>query len=278
MYIYVGSFAYLAYIFLAVLLCFLLYCILKNRSKQVQTHFVFALALVNFLQHVFKLVIYPQYKGSTDFYLTTAYNVCAFLITVSPFIIAFGNGLFKNFITYVGSVAGMVAMVVPYWFIGKPALTWDAFRFYFCHALLFISSFLPALLGLHRLERRHRWKIGFLFLGVLALILVNDTILIITGNYPYTTPDKIYEGLCIINPCWAMTPPKNLAWVEDIIACFTPSVLMGNNAAHLYVPILWYAFPLYLGISLLVYAVSFLARIFVKATSPSPMQNYLKSG
>ena len=49
-----------------------------------------------------------------------------------------------------GSVAGIAAIALPVWYIGMDVseLGWDYARFYICHALLFITSVLPLLLGL----------------------------------------------------------------------------------------------------------------------------------
>ena len=259
-----GSFMYFAYLFVVILVCLILYFIARNESDCVKKVVVLFVALLNVAQHLFKGKIYPQYNGNVPLHLSTAYNVCAFLILVSPFIILFGNSLLKNFLTYVGSFAGMIAMVVPYWFIGKTAFSWEAYRFYICHGLLFISSILPGLLGLHELKFRHCWKIGLLFFLSLALILLNDGILIKTGNYPGTNPDDVFGGLTNLNPGWSMRPSPSMPWGEEIGALFTPSFLLGNNPWNIYIPILWYAIPLYLGTTLLVYTVYGISRLFTK--------------
>ncbi len=261
-----GSFMYCAYILLAIGICVGLYFLIRNRSEKTKKIVVLIIALLNFIQHVFKVWIYPQYAGNGELYLITAYNICAFLIMVSPFIILFGNSMLKNFITYVGTVAGMIAMVVPYWFIGKTAFSWEAYRFYICHALLFISSLLPALVGLHKLERRHCSKIGLLFLGVLVCVLLNNSILILTDNYPGFSPDKLFEGLSKMNPGWSMHPAESMAWVGNIIALFSPAFLMGVNPWNIYIPVLWYAIPLYAGITLLTYLVYQLIQYTSKKT------------
>ncbi len=259
-----GSFMYFAYIFAAIGVCLILYLFTRNCPRGVQKAVVLILALLNVIQHIFKREIYPQYDSNSPVHIITAYNICAFLILISPLIILFGNNLLKNFITYVGSFAGMVAMVVPYWFIGQSAFTWEAYRFYICHGLLFISSMLPGLLGLHKLNLRHCWKIGFLFFGALLLILLNNAILIKTGNYPGTDPNDLFGALSVINPGWSMRPSASMAWVEEIVALFTPAFFLGDNPWGVYVPILWYAIPLYLGITFLTHLIFAVSRIFVK--------------
>ena len=182
----------------------------------------------------------------------------------SPFIILFGNELLKNYITYVGSFAGMVAMVVPYWFIGKSAFTWEVYRFYICHGLLFVSSMLPGLVRLQKLQWKHCWKMGLLFFAMLALILINDAVLIKVGLYPVANPDDLFASLVGLNPCWSMRPPTEFAFIGDLLAKITPSFLMGNNPWGIYIPILWYAMPMYLGMTLLTCIVCGLFRAFFK--------------
>lgn len=252
-----GSFMYFTYISIAVGLCIGLYFILRNKSERVKRTVVVIIACLNLAQHILKPLIYPHYRGSFYGYLSSAYNVCAFLIIASPFIWLFGNELFKNFMSYVGSIAGMIAMLVPYWFIGQTAFQPEAYRFYLCHTLLFLSSILPALLRMHKLRWKHFWKIGLLFFVMLTIILLNDIIFIKMGQYPVSNPDDLYGSLCEINPCWSMMPPPNanFDWLMKIIGFLSPPFLRGQNSAGLYVPILWYAIPMYIGITLATFVV-----------------------
>lgn len=259
-----GSFMYFAYLFVVIFVCALLYLISYKKPERIKKIVVLSVAVVNVLQHLFKGMIYPQYNGNASIHISTAYNICAFLILISPIIILFGNELLKNFLVYMGSFAGMTAMIVPYWFIGKTAFSWEVYRFYICHGLLFISSILPCLLGLHSLKLHHCWKIGLLFFIVLILILLNDVILIKTDNYPGTNSNDIFGSLVKVNPGWSMGPSSNMQWVENIIKIFSPSFFCGNNPWNIYIPILWYAIPLYLGITFLIYVAYGISYIFVK--------------
>ncbi|MBE7078223.1 MAG: hypothetical protein E7377_05970 [Clostridiales bacterium] len=250
-----GSTMYFVYLLSSVGVCFLLYFLLKNQLVWLKKMVVFLLALINFAQHVLKAKIYPQYRNNFSPHLSSAYNICAFLILISPFVILFGGQLLKNFVSCVGSFGGLGAILIPYWFIGKTAFSWEVYRFYICHALLFISSFLPVLLGLHKLEWKHCWKIGLLFFGMLFIILVNDAVLIHFGLYPVKNSESLFASLSELNPGWSMHPITQFDWLVDIIAIFTPSFFLSNNPWGVYIPILWYAIPLYLGITLLVYAI-----------------------
>jgi hypothetical protein len=50
-----------------------------------------------------------------------------------------------------------------------------------------------------------------------------------------------------------MMGPKGPAWVLDIVKIFSPPVFLGQNKTGLYVPILWYAIPLFLGLNLVAF-------------------------
>lgn len=251
-----GSFMYFMYIFLAIGLCAGIFFAIRKRSDKVKRLTILIISLINLAQHLFKFIIYPHYWDDFSPHLSSAYNVCAFLIITTPFVLIFGNELLKNYMTYLGSIAGMIAMLVPYWFIGQSAFQWEAYRFYLCHSLLFISSILPALVGLHKLRWKHFWKMGILFLVMLGIIILNDIFFVAIGAYSGTDSNDIYGSLCAINPCWSVIPPSGeFEWLINIIAFFSPSFLMGNNSSNFYVPILWYAIPIYLGITLVAFTV-----------------------
>lgn len=261
--IYYGSLMYFAYIGAVLLLTFALYRLLRNRSGFIKRSVVFLIAALNFLQHIFKGQIYPQYNGLSALYLSTAYNVCAFLILVSPFIIVLRASLLRQFIAYVGSFAGMIAMLVPYWFVGLPAFSWEVYRFYICHGLLFISSFLPGLLGIYEFKLKNCFKVAPVFLLALALILLNNAVLIKTGNYPGKNPDNVFYELGLMNPAWSMHPSESFSEIGKLLERLSIPFLCGKNSTGAYIPILWYAIPMYIGITVgacVVYAISKLLR------------------
>lgn len=258
-----GSPFYILSLVLLAILAGTTYFILHNRSLRAQKWTILAIMLLNLFQHLFKSVIYPQYAGQGFTSISSAYNMCAVLIIFSPVAFLMKSRFLKNFIYAVGMVAGIAAIAVPVWYIGDPISTlgWDYFRFYICHAGLFVTSLLPLLLGLHKPSYKEFWQVGLVFLLALCLILLNDMVFMSLGLYAGADIHDFYGSMLRINPCGLMGPPKNLPWVVKIVRFFSPSVLMGNNPAGLYVPILWYAIPLYLGISIVAFMMfSFIDR------------------
>lgn len=228
------------------------WAILRRCSVKRQQLAVLGIMLLNAAQHFLKPFLYPQYAGTGFSHVETAYNVCAFLIIISPVVYLRGNRLFRNFLWVIGTVAGIGTIAFPVWYIGRDlSVLWrDYVRFYICHSLLLCSSALPLLLGHHKPSYKEFWQVGLGFLLALVFVLANNVAFISAGLYSGTHSRDIYAGLWKDNPCLMMGPPEALSWLADISRMFTPAIFLGENPAGICVPILWYAIPLYLGISL----------------------------
>lgn len=227
--------------------------LMRKRREKTCRAVILAIMLVNLFQHLFKSVIYPQYRGDGFTAISTAYNMCAALIILSPLAFLSGSRLLKNFVYVTGTLAGAAAIAVPYWYIGWDVsrLGWEYTRFYLCHALLFLSSMLPLLLGLHKPSCKEFWHVPTGFLLALCLILINDVVCIAIGIYHGADVDTFFQSMQRINPCGLMGPPKELPWLAKLVKVFSPDVFMAENPTGQYVPILWYAIPLFVGMSLI---------------------------
>ena len=251
---YYGSPFYIASLAALPVLAGLIYAVLRRCGKKTQRAIVLLLMLANTAQHFLKPFLYPQYQGTGFSSVVSAYNMCAVLIISSPFVLLWGGKFLKNFVFSVGSVAGIAAVALPFWYIGMDVseLGWDYARFYICHALLFITSLMPLLLGLYRPRWQEFWQVGIGFFLALGVIAINDVIFIHLGLYPGTDSADIYGSLMKLNPCGIMAPPAGLPWLEGIVRIFTPDIFWG-------IPFLWYAIPLYLGVSLIALVLFLLA-------------------
>ncbi len=245
-----GSFAYILALVVLVGILVGLTFLLRNKSERTKKIIFYTLVFFNLFQHLFKGIVWPHipYRG---FELqNSAYNMCALLIIAIPIAYLLNNSLWKDFVTYFGINGGLIAMLVPYWFIDKSIITFDYLRFYVCHSLLFITAFLPVTIGLHKINFKHFWKVGFLFFLSLGLIILNDMIFIVarkTGNIK-----DLYASLYALNPTWSFHPTDVFTIIEPIIAFFSPKCFM-NSETNYYLPILWYAIPLYLLITALAF-------------------------
>lgn len=248
------SLAYFLYLGIALGLVAALYLGLRKKSSKTQKYVILSLMLVNLFQHIFKLNVYPQYDGGFSG-LCTAYNMCAFLIIVSPLALLLASDFIRDFVFYIGTAAGIVAILVPYWNVGKPAFSWENYRFYLCHALLFASSILPLLLRLHNPSWKCFWRIGLCFFLAISLIIVNDVIFISMGIYDTLSVENLYQSLATANPVWSFGVPDGFGFIKEIAKALSPDVWVGENPAGIPVPILWYFIPVYLGITLVAFPI-----------------------
>ncbi len=231
---------------LIVLLAFSL--LFKRAPRGIKRGILFTIALLNVAQHLLKSALYPHLWGTGFTYRNTAYNMCAFLILATPIVYASHSQAWKDFSVYLGTAASTLAMLFPYWFwLDGETDSWEILRFYVCHSLLFLSSILPVALGVHRVSLRSWWKVGLLFFLSIILIVFNDILMIALGLCENGTLETLYPTLTWLNPVWVMAPPPQFTWIADFIAPITPNLFFHNGQ---FVPLLWYAIPLYVLISL----------------------------
>lgn len=244
------NYTHILSLILAATLVAALYFPLRKRSTLAKEFALFILMGLNITQHFFKFFVWPHLWGTGFALSNTAYNVCAILIIASPFIFVSRSSLLKQYIAYVGTIGPALALLIPYWYIGKTILTWDFLRFWVCHALLVTTSLLPALWGMIKFNYRDGWKFGLIFLAMLALILVNDTVFLLALGR--ATKETLYEALLAQNPLMIMAPAEKGARFKIFFEIFSPHFLLETDT-HPYIPIIWYAIPVYLYMTLIGY-------------------------
>ena len=223
-----------------------LYFAFRGCSAKIKRLVFFSVAMLNALQHIFKPFLYPQYSGQGFGAICTPYNMCALLILISPIVLIFGSQLWQNFIFYVGSIAGYSSILVTYW-LDSPIE--EQLRFVICHGLLFISSFLPLLFGIYKINYRKSWLLPFAFYSCLVLQIVTNIINFTLGIVGEVGDMTLYEFLWRENPCWSIHPPDGYGFVESLVSPFTPSAFLASKGG-VDTPILWYAFPMFILITL----------------------------
>lgn len=234
------SFAQIVYLVFTVAILWGIYFAFRNREEYVKITVLYILAVINLLQHFFKFIIWPNCFGTSFNLINTAYNVCAFQIILTPFLIQKKKGLLKEFIVYSGSIGCILSFLYPSWFIGKTIFQWEFLRFWVCHFLLLATSILPVLWGMMRFERKNYWKIGIVWFVMLCVILFNDICCIYMGLEG--DPSRLYQTLYELNPFSIMHP--NVPILGEIIKWVSPPIFMGSKSG-VYTPILWYIIPLY---------------------------------
>ena len=225
---------------------------LRKRSVFAKEIALYSLMGFNLAQHFFKYFFWPHLWGTGFGLINTAYNVCAILIIASPFVFICKNSLLKQFVCYVGTIGPAVTLLVPYWFIGTTALSWDFLRSWTCHTVLLATSLLPALWGMIKFEFRDGWKFGLIFLAMLSLIFINDVVFLLALGQ--ATKETLYDTLVSYNPLWTMGPAGDFEVLGRVFELFSPKFLYSPR----YIPVLWYAIPMYLFVSLAGYLLGFL--------------------
>ena len=175
------------------------------------------------------------------------------MILLTPIAVCVKSRGLKTFCMCVGACSGLFAFMFPTWFLGMEVsqLGWEYNRFFVCHCLLFLTSGLYLVLGLHQISYKDFWKMGFCFLLILCIILLNDIICIVSGLLPGWSEENLYAALKSQNPFSLMCPREGFDEITSMITALSPSVFLTNNPNNAYVPILWYAVPLYLVVSVI---------------------------
>ncbi len=227
----------------------LIFLLFRKAPRGVRHGVVFFLMAVNIAQHLMKSLVWPHLAGTGFTLQNTAYNVCATLILISP-AVYFSKGVMRDGMVYIGTAGPLLAIVVPFWFQGRSLFQWEVLRFYVCHVLLIATSILPALWGLHKLSYRRFAGIPLFFFGVLILIVFNIVVCYAAGLIDNSRP--LFDVLYGNNPCWVMhpAPPAGFEWTQTVLEKLSPPMFL-ETADHPYLPLLWYAVPMYLGIALL---------------------------
>ncbi len=251
-----GSFSYIVSIMIPILFFFLISHVLRKFSHKVARCVVFSIMIINVAQHLLKTILYTHLNLSGFTVYSTAYNMCALLILLSPIAYFVKLRPLRDFVFLLGTFAGLIAIAIPYWSIGKPPTDPDFLRSLFCHSLLFLSSSLSLAIGLHRPTKRSFLFIGLYVLIALGIIALNNTVSILLGIYPGITTDNmsLSDALYATNSVWMYGPPESFSWLISVLKAVFPDrlILMPNGRC---VPILWYALPMYLVATVIAYPI-----------------------
>ena len=140
----IGSFLYFVFIFVCIALTVGLFFILRNKTQKTQKIVLFSLLVFNFLLH-FSRAFYAS--GVGDFLSMVSFrNLCATSVIFFPFIFLSKNETWRDYMVYVGILSGFGTMLYPEGVLGEEMTTFDNWRFYICHMLLFVISCLVSVL------------------------------------------------------------------------------------------------------------------------------------
>lgn len=245
-YIHIGSILILIGIFTG------LYFLFRNKSDKAKKILILVIMFLNLFQHLFKFIVWPHLYHETFGLRNTAYNFCALMIMVAPFFFLTNLRGTKSFLAIMGTVAGFIAVCVPFWFNGVDVFKFpdssEYARFYTCHSLLFIASALEIAFGFVSFKWKDFYKVGLFVLAGLTIILLNNLIVssIVKGSFEEGVNYVMKENsVFMIGPKYG----SGFEWFMDFLVAICPPFFKINGLLG-FIPILWYAIPLYIVFSI----------------------------
>lgn len=236
------------------------FAVFRKRREDVKRRVALVFADLNLFQHLFKSAIWPPHFGNGFTLVNSAYNMCALLILAAPFVLRSHNAMLRQFFACVGTVAGAAPLLIPHWFLGQTPFTWEFLRSWTCHTLLFGSALLPVLWDLVRFDYQSALWDGFLLLGALALVFLNNAAYFACEGAP------LAAALREQNPMWLLAPEEPSPLRSLLSALAFP--MFGKTLP----PVFWDAIPVFLASTALFYLVAmlFCGKEFTKIGETHP--------
>jgi hypothetical protein len=240
-----GNFLYFAMIAVLFLCVIGFSSLVEKQGKEFAWVFILTLAWVNFALHFLKQ-LNPDYYADFPYVLkrSTAENICAVTIMIMPFVILWGSPAMKDYIFYIGIASGVIVYLFPTGALGldltKSENLLEAIRFYLCHMPLVVCPCLLVREGFHKLDYRRIITAPFYFLGVLAVVALNEVALKLSGLVTETWLELLSRNFR--NAGFAFGPigsyDKYFSWAYWM----TPHFIV--NGYIYFVPVIWPIVPL----------------------------------
>lgn len=251
---------YFIFFFGGIAFCAGLYFLLRKKSQTFIYRTLLTLLLINFALHFLKQFFSPYSdSGNFPYFLrkSTLENICALNVVLFPWFFLSKGKNCKDYMYYIGAIGALGATLTPTEAVGKAVLNFDTLRFYFCHYVLYTVPVLMVIFGIHKLNYRRLYKVPLFFFCMLAIILLNDIIMIGAGFFTDSVTGKtlgynelFYENLR--NASFIYGPPGHFDGFAVKIAraltlpLFT-TIPLGERAGQVFFwPIIWLIIPIYI--------------------------------
>src|SRR5690554_417744 len=181
---------YFIYIVIFLLILAVSLILLKDKTYRFKKNYIAILLFTGLSLHFLKLLFPPYIDDEMAFRKITPENLCAFSTLIFPILFYSKNKYVKDYMFYIGLLSGGLAIIIPVEAYGKSPIIFDTIRFYICHMIIFIAPFLMVATRLHKLNYHRVIFIPISVLIVMAIILVNEIILIEIGIVDVTPEGK----------------------------------------------------------------------------------------
>lgn len=260
----VQMFNFLHLLFLGVLVFSSLtaYFLCLRFGKEFARRFCLVLIWGNFAIHFLKQLS-PSYiaEWPTGLIRSTPENLCALLITVSPFVYLSKNRYLKDYLVVVGLVSGVMAILIPTVPTGlgekiqQSEGLLESIRYFACHVPLVLVGILSIAFDIHRPDYRRLWALPLLFMAAFLIIFLDDLVMAGIG---LLKPEPFYQLFSrdFYNPSLVFGVTSNwdkvFSWAYYWLIPFLYHLPNGELA---FVPVIWPLLALYFA----VYPLFFLA-------------------
>ena len=152
-----------------------LYFLLRKKSEKTKKIVLVSILFFNLALHFLKLT-FPPYSNDPDKAMRDVWfiNVCATSVLFFPFLFLSKSKTAKDYMVFLGCISGFLALLYPTEAINRSVWTFDLWRFYICHFIIFAVPTLMMLLGLHKLDIRRLWKMPICVSAMLLFIICNQ--------------------------------------------------------------------------------------------------------
>lgn len=239
-----------------------LYFALRNATPKIQKTVLFSILAFGLLLHFLKVYI-PPYSVDEARMLRDSWfvNICAANIALFPFFFFSKNNYVKDYMFYIGSLSGLIALFYPQEPLAKAdqlAEFWDIVRFYFHHWMLLAVPLLMALLGLHRPSYKRILSAPTGLLLLMLFIMLNQIFQSELGFIPLRSDD--FFAINYKNTSYIWGPIANDA-IGEFLSWFCPdffkTIPVGEFAGQeKYWPWFWLIVPAFLLVTPLAFGLS----------------------
>lgn len=277
-----GSLSYIVVLIISALIIVSLYFYGKKKSYKAKYMFLFYLASFNFVLHFAKLFFSPynieffMFNDLRALRVVSMENICAVNTLVMPFILVSKNKYLKDYLFYIGTLGGLLALLVPVSpYTTREVLSFDMFRYFVCHLSLVICPLFMVLFKLHELDYKRSCYLPFTFLLCMLLIYLNECLLSDMGWLYNADNNYVNNFSNRRNFSFVFGPVESLGNLGKIFTCFTPenlkiypvashqtypslttSVLYQMNVQNRLTPLLWIIIPSVIYLTIYAFIVS----------------------
>lgn len=209
-----GNFYYFSFIILTIGLILGFYYLFRNKSLKAKKIFIASLVFFNLALHFLK-VLFPPYNTNLQRALEDTWfiNICAVSVATFPFLFLSKSDTAKDWMFYLGVISGFLALVYPTEALNKEVWTFDLWRFYICHIIIFIAPLLMILLKVHSLNYKNIWKMPFCMMAVMLFIICNQVLQAELGIIDLRGSNILEDGCGYRNTSLIWGPTDDIATI-----------------------------------------------------------------